>query len=252
MKIKTSIAIGLAILLTTIVSIFLVPTLEVSSSQNFVQTEIPVVVKPLKAGDDVFPVEIQCEPVIVTKADTLDRFTCVLINKTNKSISASSVRYSVIFDSNGKEVDESHLDTLIPYIHPDLSDIKKPIKPGGRLSITPVGKVVKSDSVIKRLEIEPVYIEFSDGTTAGVGGKNAEMIMNVREGATKYKNSLHQEYLKRGKSVQAILPLLADDASLDSETLNFQQQVGAKAYRKSLLKKYEKDGLKSIKKVLQQ
>jgi hypothetical protein len=252
MKIRTSIAAGLVVLLLTIASIFIIPALKASSSQNLTQTEIPVVIKPLKIGNDIVPVDIQCEKVFTTKPNTLDRFTCILVNKTNKSISASSVRYSIIVDSNGKEEEDSRLDIAIPYIHPDLLEIKKPIQPEGKLFIAPPGPFVESDSVIKRLELEPVYIEFSDGTTAGVGGKSAEMIANVREGAAKYKNSLYQEYLKRGKSVKAILQLLEDDAPLDSETLNFLQQTGAKSYRNSLRKKYEKDGLASINKVLNQ
>ena len=195
MKIKTSISIGLTMLLISVVAIFLLPVLKAQGSRNFVQTEIPVVIKPLKVGDAIIPIGIECEPVFTAKPDTLDGFTCVLVNKSNKSIRASSVRYSIIVDSNGKEEEDSRLDTVDTYIHPDLLEVKKPLEIGGRLFITPPGRIVESNSVIKSLEIEPVYIEFSDGTTAGIGGKSAEMIANIREGAAKYKNSLRQEYL---------------------------------------------------------
>lgn len=250
MKIKTSIATGLAILLITIVSIVLIPTLKVSGNRDFVQTEIPVVIKPLKVGNDIVPVEIQCEPVFITKSDTLDRFTCILVNKTNKSIRASSVRYSVIFDSNGKEIQIDRLDTAVPYIHPDLSEEKKPIAPGGSLFITPLSPIGEPDSVVKRLELEPIYIEFDDETTVGIGGESAELIASVREGAAKYKKSLRQKYLNKGRSAQEILPLLEDNAVLGSEIENFSQRLGAKAYRKFLRKKYEKVGVEVINKVL--
>ncbi|MDQ3750111.1 MAG: hypothetical protein M3367_14045 [Acidobacteriota bacterium] len=250
MNIKTSIAIGLTIILISVVSIFLIPGLKAQDSRNFVQTEIPVVIQPLKIGDDIVPLEIQCEKVFITKPDTLDTFSCTLINGTHKNIHASIVRYSIIVDSNGKEKQIDRLTTAVPYIHPDLSEVKKPIKPGGSLSVTPLGPIVEPDSVVKRLELEPIYIEFDDETTVGMGGKNVELITNVREGAARYKNSLRQKYLDKGKSVQEILPLLEDNAPFDSEIENFSQRAGAKAYRKFLREKYEKDGIQTINKVL--
>lgn len=250
MKIKTSIIIGATILLLTTVSIVTISTLKAQDNRDFAQMEIPVVIKPLKTGDDIVPVDIQCEKVFITKPDTLDGFTCILINRTNKNISASSVRYSIIVDSNGKEKQIDRLTTAVPYIHPDLSEVKKPIEPGGSLSITPLGPIVEPDFVINRLELEPIYIEFDDETTVGIGGKNAELIASVREGAARYKNSLRQKYLDKGKSVQEILPLLEDNAPFDSEIENFSQRAGAKAYRKFLREKYEKNGIQAINKVL--
>jgi hypothetical protein len=249
MKIKTYIAVGLTIIIT-VVSIFLIPGSEAQRSKNFVQTEIPVVIKPLKVGDDVISVYIQCQPVFITKPDTLDNFNCTLINKTDKAIRASSVRYSIIVDKNGKEEHINRLDTAVPYIHPDLSEVKKPIEPGGSISITLLSPIVEPDSYIKRLELEPVYIEFDDETTVGIGGKSAELIANVREGAIRYKNSLRQKYLNEGRSAQVILPLLEDNAPFSSEIENFDQRAGAKAYRKFLRKKYEQAGIEAINKIL--
>lgn len=249
MKIKTSITIGLAILLVTIVSIVTISTLKVQGNPDFTQVEIPVVIKPLKVGNDIIPVEIQCKSVIITRPDTLDRFSCILINRTNKSIRAAGTGYSIIFDSNGKEEKDSHLEAMDTYIHPDLSEVKKPIEPGEISYISPPGVAIR-DAVIKRLEIELVYLEFADGTTVGFGGKGAELIANVREGAARYKNSLRQEYLNRGRAAQAILPLLEDNAPLGSEILNFEQRAGAKAYRRFLRKKHQKNGIAAINDVL--
>lgn len=250
MKIKTSIAVGMTIIMITVVSILLIPESEAQDSENLVQTEIPVVIKPLIVGDNVIPVHIQCQTVFITKPDTLERFSCKLINATDKSIRASGVKYSVIVDLNGKENRIDRLDTAISYIHPDLSEEKKPIGPGGSIFITPLGPIVEPNSIIKRLELEPVYIEFDDETTVGIGGKSAELIANVREGAARYKNSLRQKYLNNEKSAQEILPLLEDDVPLSSEIENFDQRAGAKAYRKFLRKKYEKAGIEVINKIL--
>lgn len=246
MKIRTSIAVGMTIILITVVSIFLIPDSKVQGGKSSVQTEIPVVIKPMKEGDEIIPVEIHCEPAFSTKPDTLDDFFCVLVNNTHKGIRASSVRYSIIFESKGKEERENRFDTVDNYIHPDLSDVKRPIEPGGQLSVRPPGRIVKSDSVMKRLELEPVYLEFADGTTVGSGGQSAELIADLREGAAKFKNALSQEYVKRGRSAEAILSLLEDNSPLGPEILNFGQRTGAKEYRRLLRKKYEKNGVKAI------
>ncbi len=214
------------------------------------QREIPVVIKPLKVGNQIVPVEIQCKPVFITRPDTLERFTCTLINKTNKSIWAYGVRYSIIFESNGQEDRISRVNTAISYIHPDLLEVKKPITPGRISFITPLGPIVVNNSVIKRLELEPVYIEFDDATTAGIGGKSREMIAKVRNGAARYRNSLRQKYVARGRSVQAILPLLEENAPLGLGKLSFDQKAGAKAYRRLLRKQQKKGGSVSIKRVL--
>ncbi len=55
----------------TIISVFLSPASEAQPKQPFVPTEIPVAIKPLKVGDEIVPVEIHCDPVFITKPDTL-------------------------------------------------------------------------------------------------------------------------------------------------------------------------------------
>lgn len=250
MKIKSSIAVGLTIVTITLLSIFLIPNSEAQDSKNFVKTEIPVIIKHLKEGDNIVPVEILCRPVLISKPDTLERFSCTLINGTDKSIRASSIRYSIIVDSNGEEKQVDRVMTEVNYIHPDLLEEKKLIKPGGTSSIAPYGPIAESGSIIERLELELIYIEFDDATMVGIGGKHVELISSVREGAIKYKNSLHQKYLSNLKSTQEILPLLEDNAPFNSEIENFNQRAGAKAYRRFLRKKYEKDGIAGVNEVL--
>lgn len=251
MKVKTSMAIGLTIILITIASIFLIPTAKVESGQDFAQTEIPVVIKPLKTDNGIVPVEIQCGKILTTQPDTLD-FTCYLINNTDKSIGAASVGYAVVYDSNGEEKRNSRSNATVPYIHPDLLDVKKPVEPGGKLSVMPHGPITEPGSVIKRLELEPLYLEFTDGTTVGVGGKDAELIARIREGATKYRNLLRREYLNKRKSSESILPLLEDEKPISSEIVGFAERAGATAYRRWLRKKYEKNGVSGLTETLEQ
>jgi len=214
------------------------------------QKDIPVVIKPLRVGNQIVQVEIKCQPVLIPKPDTLERFTCTLTNRTNRSIWAYGVRYSIIFESNGQVNQISRINTVISYIHPDLLEVKKPITPGSFSFITPLGPIVLNNSVIKRLELEAFYIEFDDATTAGIGGKSREMIANVRNGAARYRNSLRQKYVGRGRSVQAILPLLQENAPLGLGKLSFDQKAGAKAYRRFLRKQEKKGGSASVKRVL--
>jgi hypothetical protein len=250
MKIKTSIAAGLGIILITIISILVIPRSEAQDYSNFKKTEIPVDIKPLIVGNDIVPVHIQCQTVYITRPDTLETFTCKLINATEKNISASVVRYSIIFDVNGKESAVTHTPTAIPYIHPDLANEKKVIQPGGYISVTPLSPAVEPNAVVKRLELQPVYIEFDDETSVGNGGDSAKNIAKVRKGAALYKKMLRKKYIDRGKSTQQIIPLLEDSAPLGLETTDFMEKVGAKNYRKQLRKKYKKDGMQSIDTIL--
>jgi hypothetical protein len=130
-------------------------------------------------------------------------------------------------------------------------EIKKPIEPGGRVHVFGLGTIVEGGAVIKAFELEPAYLEFSDGTTAGAGGEAVELIAKVRDGAVRYKSALRQEYLNKGKSTQAILPLLQDGDRFGLDSLNGAQQNAAKAYRKFLREKYEKEGIEAVNKVLE-
>ena len=250
MNIKMSVITCLTVVFVSLILVFVMPKTSVLGNQSVAQTEIPVIIKPLKVENTIVPLEIICEPVMAIKPDTIREFSCKLINRTNKSIRASSVMYSVITESNGKEDRSVRLDNVDTFISPDFADLKKPIEPGKSLSIAPAGDITEPDSVIKRLEIEPVYIEFADGTTAGVAGKGAETIANVREGAAKYINALRAEFVSRGRLPEAILPLLENNAPIGFDAPNFAQETGAKQYRKLLRERLQKGGIRTITDVL--
>lgn len=251
MRIQTSITAGIMILIISVGLIFLAPSGLVQGSGDFVQKEVPVVTKPLKIRDETAPVQIQCEPVFITKPDTIERFNCVLLNLTDKSIRASSVRYSVISENAGKEVRSDRLDITDTYIHPDLAEKRKPIAPGDKLHIMAPGPLVEPGSVIKRLELEPVYIEFSDGTTIGEGGESAAKIAEVRNGAAAFKQALRKEFLNKGKSAEALLPLLKNAEFAESEVFLNGGRIGANVYRKFLLEKYQRAGAPVLDKLLE-
>jgi hypothetical protein len=230
--------------------IFTSPSVTVQGSADFVQKEIPVVIKPLKVGSETVPVQIQCDPVFIFKSDTIESFNCVLVNLTDKNIRSSSVRYSLISDNAGREQRSDRLDITDTYIHPDFADIRKPIAPGGILHIMAPGPLVEPGSVIKTLELEPIYLEFSDGTTIGIGGESALKIAEVRKGATAFKQLLQKEFQSKGKSAQALLPLIEDSGSVESSGFSNGGRIGANAYRRFLLEKYQKSGSSAIDKLL--
>ncbi len=248
MKIKTSIATGLAILLITIVSIALIPTLKVSGNRDFVQTEIPVVIKPLKVENRTVPVEIQCDKVFVSKPDTIDSFSCTLINKTDMDIGAVRVEYSLIAESNSKEKIDSFSYLAISNIHPDIPTL---IKPNETLNISPSGPRSNNGAAIKRLELEPTFIEFVGGRTIGVldiEGKTK--IANIRKGAEMYKSWIKEQYVNKGKSENALISLLDTESELDpTNTDNLDNKFGGKYYKNFLSKRFKENG--SIKDVLE-
>lgn len=251
MNLRTPIAITL-----TFAIVVLVPTLLVSESKSqneksFTQTEIPVVVTPLKDGDEVVAVDIQCEPVLIEKPDTLENYACYFVNRTNKSIRAFGIMHSVVFDTHGTPGRTSRLNVADTYIHPDMLDMKKAVAPGDKSFIGPPGPIIQRGSVFTALELAALYIEFSDGTTVGTHSESVELITAMREGAARFKDTVRQEYLNKGRSVNAILPRLQEKfTGDDQQSWNVFKRTGANGYRRFLQTKYDKDGSAALSKIL--
>lgn len=252
MNLRRSIVTALTLLSLSIISIIFFPMSKAQQKQSFVPTEIPVFITPMKVNGAMVPVEIQCEPVFIEKSDTLERFSCILVNKTDKSIRASSIRYSLLVDTGEQRARIDRLDTGDTYVHPDLSNVKRQTEPGGRLFIMAPGPIVQQDSVIKALELEPVYIEFSDGTTAGTNKEAEELIANLRKGAAQYKEILRQDYLRSGKSARGFLRHLENESLPELEGFSFAQRTGAKVYKEFFLQEYKKDRISAVRNLLDQ
>lgn len=252
MKIKTSIAIGLSMILATIITILLIPGSKAQESKKSEQTEIPVVINPLRVGNQIISVEIQCDKVFVSKPDTIDSFSCTLINKTDMDIGAVKVEYSLITKSNGKENNSNNFSYLaIPDIHPD---IPTRIKPNKTLHISPSGPRSTDGATIERLELEPTFIEFVGGHTVGVEDiQSLTRIANIRKGAEMYKSWIKEIYINKGKSENSVLQLLENEPSLDPlNTDNSDNKFGAKYYKNFLSKQFKTNGQGSIQDILNQ
>ena len=247
MKINKSLATGLMLVAASIGSISLIPPSDAQQKDTSAHKEIPVTVKKMIVNSEPIPVDIQCEPVVITEPDTLNEFTCVLINKSAMGIRASGVLYTLIIESNGFESRSSRIDVADRFIHPDLSEIKKPIPPGGRQFILAPGPMSEPGTIIKGLEFEPVYLEFSDGAVVGTDTESIKLITRLREGAARFKQFLRLEYAQRGKSVKSIVPQLQEKVTIESQSSwDLHQRQGANTYRQFLLDKYQKGGEKAV------
>ncbi len=111
----------------------------------------------------------------------------------------------------------------------------------------PMGKVVS----IKMITLSVDYVDFEDRTSLGPGKQAPLSVVKVREGASKYKEWLVQQFLINGRSENVLLTLLR--ASSLPEEVNLAQRhetIGAKLYRKHLLEAYDHHGFNAIEKYL--
>ncbi|HEX8129851.1 MAG TPA: hypothetical protein VF527_12175 [Pyrinomonadaceae bacterium] len=215
--------------------------------------QLPVIVsEQLQPENGIVPIEIRCGTAHLTAPDTLAKFSCKLKNRTNKNIIAATVAYSVVFQSDGIESADTRLHTLEAFIHSDLYNPGKSIQPQAERTIEPPGPMSYANSIIKRVEITVDYVEFEDTTTIGHNEKGSQQIASIREGATKYKKWLVQKYIKDGRKVESIIPLLQKNQSL-VEALgneNLFQEQGAKAYRNYLYDAHNKQGAPQLERLL--
>lgn len=214
------------------------------------QEQILVVASQLDPINGVIPVELLCDPAQLTSHDRLENFSCILRNNTNKNLLAANVAYSIIFETDGKEAMDTRLHTIETFIHPDLYEVNKSILPGGERTIEPPGPMFYANSVIKRVEVRVEYVEFEDKTILGPNEKGAQIIMNIREGAAKYKNWLLQKYLEKGRSGKAIIPLLQIDQPIPNELglKGADEQQGARTYRSRLRSIHDTRGAAQVEK----
>lgn len=230
--------------------------LEVGSDQKPYkggEFQLPVSTRQLPSDNGVISVELQCGVALLTAPNRLEDFSCILINRTNKPISALVAAYTIITEKDGKRSSDTSLLTLDSFIHPDVREARrlKNISSGEERTIQPAGPITYEGAEIKGVEVRMDYVEFEDKTTLGPNESGARVINLPREGAAKYKEWLVQKYRENGKSVNAITSLLQED-QLPSE-LNLNEMLliqGAKVYRKQMLNLYKAQGDTALEKYL--
>ena len=222
-----------------------------NQAANPAPTNVPVVIKPFAAAKGRSVVDLRCDPPDVPQPGTLQKFSCTFKNSTNKEIVAAAVEYSIIVESDGKEVWDTRLHTLVTSLDPDLIGPGKFIPPGGESTVGPPGPMYYDNSVIKRIEVKVDYVEFVDDTTLADTDKGSRMIANVRAGAAKYKRWLFQKYKEKGESIDALSGLLQGDLPNASELdLAIGEEDGARAYRTLFRRTLQTKGAAEVRKIL--
>lgn len=214
------------------------------------ETQLSVIVYQMEVEDGEMPVTLQCGAASVTTPDTLNGFSCTLINNTDKNIVATTAAYTIEYEQRGKTYREVRSHLAATFVHPDFSKDAKPVPRGGGLSIRPGGSFTFEGAVIKGVEVRVDYVEFNDGSGVGPNKKEgAEAVKALREGASRYKTWLVGKY-KRGSIDTAVQSLQADPPSAELGLTNEYLEQGANLYRKRLQRVERTRGRAEVQKYL--
>lgn len=235
----------LLVLLVFVSSTLTSNILENSRSASSEQAKtLPVTVLPMSGDSGQQEAELACDDVHLSAPNSIHKLSCVLKNRSAKSITAGTLAVTINLEVHGRIESITTYDTFDSFLHPDFrrQHATNQIRPGEtyRLDIGPVGYDGKVVSIAAALD----YVEFLDGSTTDPQAIGARIVSNLREGATKYKRWLAQKFTEKQKSVDAIVPLLYDRQNLPSELMlsNSDQQQGARLYRDHARRSYEKKG----------
>lgn len=244
----------LGILCTLVVSLWsFMRTGGLSQNSGQLEKQILIIVHPLQPESDRAVVGVSCEVSRPATPDARREFTCVLKNNANKNITAANLAYSISLSNDGGEAQrDKHFLTMETNTILGSQGLSSPLRPGQESTLGPVG-IAYPDAAVRGVEVSIDYIEFEDNTILGPNEAGARIIADVRSGAAKYKAWLTKEYVRRGKSVAAIVPLLQPDSPTPDGLgfSSFHEEVGAKQYRNLLRKKYQILGADVIKEHLQ-
>lgn len=218
-------------------------------SQQGERIEVPVTAKQLPAEKNIIPVELRCVSAELLQRDTIEKIPCLIVNNTNKYITAATINSSVIVEAGGETSGDSDFLSLDPLAHPDFREERKGylIAPGGEIHI-PFLATSYDGGVIKGVLVELDYVEFADTTVLGPNRAGSRIIADIRDGAAKYKKWLTEKYNRSSKSMSAITPLLEKGQPLpeELESLNSHQQEGAIIYRNYARKTFETKGVEGL------
>lgn len=246
--------VGLALLLMAFLAVIAATTFKASLGANSTaqgtEIQLPVVVYQMDAENGEMPVTLQCGAANVTTPDTLNGFSCTLINNTDKNIVAATAAYTIEYEQQGRTYREVRTHLAATSVHPDFFKDAKPVPRGGELSIRPGGSFTFEGAVIKGVEVRIDYVEFSDGSSVGPNKKEgAEAVKALREGASRYKNWLVGKY-RRGSIDTAIQSLQSDPPLAELGLTNEYLEQGANLYRKRLQKIERMRGRAEVQKYL--
>lgn len=201
---------------------------------------VKVVLKQLPVQDHVIPVEIIAPEATSSAPNVLDDVTYFVKNNSGKAISAVAVTKRILYREDGKLVGNTDLSTVDFLFHPDFPS--KPLASGDQVHMDGPGPTSLADgTVIVSVILKIDYVQYMDGSSYGAGSDGERTVLSAREGAKKYKSFLRENYVKAGKSLVTVVPLLEQD-TLGELKLTGSESEGAARYRLYLLKTFRTKG----------
>jgi hypothetical protein len=233
-------------LITVIVGVALAWRGTSISSQSREAATIKVVIDQLPANDGVIPIELVQSTISSSASNKLEDFTYIIRNNSARPIIALAVIKTITYEEAGQLYTHSVYSMTDGAFHPDMGS-EKPLQPGTQMSMESSGPLSFDEGVvIKEIRLKVDYASYCDNTAYGSGREGERRINAMREGAREYKSWLGQKYLRDGKSLTGILPLIQGSNVPEELKLNPDQTMGADRYRLHLLKTLQSKGAADV------
>ncbi|HEX8198156.1 MAG TPA: hypothetical protein VF571_18325, partial [Pyrinomonadaceae bacterium] len=209
--------------------------------------QLPVTVKQLELENSTIPVELKCGYAELSAQNSFEKVPCLMVNNTNKYITAIAVNFTVILEESGKTYLSSNVIAIETMLDVDLREERKSsfIAPKGESRINPLPTQYSGN--IKEIIMQIDYVEFEDNTSLGANISGSQTIGKIREGAKKYKEWLIKKYNERDFQDSEIVNLLGQRQPIPEElNLSSNAWEGAFQYRNFLRRTYENEGKKGL------
>lgn len=255
MRLKTTIGILLVLLSAAAFTVLALKSPKITAAR-LARGEVQLEVVQLPTDKGVIPVEIQGEKISGNPAEGAMEAVFLVKNNTAKNIDAISVAVTGRVDRNGKETSSTGYLTINSLVHPDIREIhhQRPLGPGEEWSFKtePLEtEDTKAGAVLRGITLQIDYLDFEDRTELGPNKYGSTIVTKARTGAAKYKAWLIKKYAENGRSVAALLPLLARSQALPAEIdLGDHERTGARLYQSHLLKAFQQHGTAEVEKFL--
>jgi hypothetical protein len=239
-KFETSLA-----LIALLVGVALVWRSTSMGLQSREPSNIKVVINQLPVKDGVIPIEIIQPTAVSSASNKLDDLTYILRNNSGKAVIAIALVKTISYEEGGKVYADSVYSTMDSGFHSDMPG--RPFLPESQTSMESAGPLSFNEGVvIKEITLAVEYVSYADQTAHGSGGEGERRINGMREGARRYKSWLAQVYLRAGKSLVTILPVLETYNIPEELKLDLDQTTGADRYRLQLLKTFKTKGAADV------
>lgn len=226
------------------------PAADGSTASPQGKISVPLIVKQLDFVNGIIPIYLNCEETVLIMPDILDRIPCDIKNNTGKGIRALVLEKSVAVNDNGRRSTEVGYVTVDRFIHPDFHVSKKDkgIDPEAEWQFPSATE--SYSGIITQVQVRVDYVEFSDLEKLGSKKVGERILIDLRDGAAKYKSWLARELVINGRSAAALTRLIElNDPIKVVGIRNANQEEGALIYRKWLQKRYQTEGIVEVTKL---